>query len=230
MEFLKGGSNLRKGNAEMCASGAEHVTFKDVYPPGGSMSSVRRDAAVGTITLQWILFFLPSIARVLFRPTSPILAALQPKHPDKNTLQHPHTTAITHKHVLSHTTKQCFLPSTGEGSSEPYSKKILKALKVCSRYHPSICKMKWVKPQKYYFHSKTNQMHKCIKFILFWNDTLHVSDGLSVQHQQFKTVHTATGICQTDTAVCLLAGTRWNSSWQADVESWTADDGRKDHP
>jgi hypothetical protein len=50
------------------------------------MSSVRRDAAVGTITLQWILFFLPSIARVLFRPTSPILAALQPKHPDKKTL------------------------------------------------------------------------------------------------------------------------------------------------
>ena len=56
-----------------------------------------------------------------------------------------------------------------------------------------------------YFYSKTNKMHQCIKFILFWNDTLHVSDGLSVHHQQFKTVHTATGICQTDTAVCLLA-------------------------
>jgi len=80
-KFLKGGSNLREGNAEMCASAVEHV-----YSPGGSMSSVRRDAAVGTITLQWILFFLPSIARVLFRPTRPILAALQPKHPDKNTL------------------------------------------------------------------------------------------------------------------------------------------------
>ena len=38
-----------------------------------------------------------------------------------------------------------------------------------------------------------------------WSNTLHVSDGLSVHHQQFKTVHTATGICQTDTAVCLLA-------------------------
>jgi hypothetical protein len=49
-------------------------------------------------------------------------------------------------------------------------------------------------------------MHQYIKFILFWNDTLHVSDGLSVHHQEFKTVHTATGICQTDTAVCLLAG------------------------
>jgi len=48
-------------------------------------------------------------------------------------------------------------------------------------------------------------MHQCIKFILFWNDTLYVLDGLSIHHQQFKTVHTATGICQTDTAVCLLA-------------------------
>jgi len=49
-----------------------------------------------------------------------------------------------------------------------------------------------------YFYSKANQMHPSIKFILFWNNTLHVSDGLSVHHQQFETVHTATGICQTD--------------------------------
>jgi len=34
-----------------------------------------------------------------------------------------------------------------------------------------------------------------------WSNTLHVSDGLSVHHQEFKTVRTATGICQTDTAV-----------------------------
>ena len=47
-----------------------------------------------------------------------------------------------------------------------------------------------------YFYSKTNYMHQCIKFILFWNDTPHVSDGLSVHHQDFKTVHSATGICQ----------------------------------
>jgi len=53
-------------------------------------------------------------------------------------------------------------------------------------------------------------MYQCINFILFWNDTLHISDGLSVlsvRHQEFKTVHTATSICQTGTAVCLLAGT-----------------------
>jgi len=48
-------------------------------------------------------------------------------------------------------------------------------------------------------------MHQCIKFILFWNYILHVSDGLSVHHQEFKTVRTATCICQTDTADCLLA-------------------------
>jgi len=48
-------------------------------------------------------------------------------------------------------------------------------------------------------------MHQNIIFILFWNETVHVSDGPSVHHQEFKTVHTATGICQTDTAVCLLA-------------------------
>ena len=56
-----------------------------------------------------------------------------------------------------------------------------------------------------HFYSKTNQMHQYIKFILFWDDTLHISDGLSVHHQEFRTVHTATGICQTEAAVCLLA-------------------------
>ena len=50
-----------------------------------------------------------------------------------------------------------------------------------------------------------NTLHQWLKFILFWSNTLHVSDGFSVHHQELKTVHTATGICQTDTAVCLLA-------------------------
>jgi len=57
-------------------------------------------------------------------------------------------------------------------------------------------------------YSKTNKMDRCIKFILFWNDTLHVSDGLSVHRQEFKNVHTTTGICQTDrqmpVAVCTV--------------------------
>ena len=41
-----------------------------------------------------------------------------------------------------------------------------------------------------------------------WSNTLHVSDGLSVGHQEFKTVHTATGMCQPDTADCLIASSR----------------------
>ena len=40
-------------------------------------------------------------------------------------------------------------------------------------------------------------------------NTVHVSGGLSVHYQEFKTVYTATGICQTDTVaylfdICLL--------------------------
>jgi hypothetical protein len=35
---------------------------------------------------------------------------------------------------------------------------------------------------------------------LFLQDTVHVPDGLSVHHQELKTVHTATGICQAGTA------------------------------
>jgi len=52
---------------------------------------------------------------------------------------------------------------------------------------------------------KSNQMHHLLKFILFWNNTVHVSDGLSVHHQEFKTVHSATSVCQTGTSVCWLA-------------------------
>ena len=51
-------------------------------------------------------------------------------------------------------------------------------------------------------------MHQ-VYFILEWHSTCF---WWSFNHQEFKTAHTATGICQTDTAVCLLAGTRWNCS------------------
>jgi hypothetical protein len=60
------------------------------------------------------------------------------------------------------------------------------------------------------FYSKTNKMHQFLKFILFCSSILHVSDSLSVHHRESKTVHAASGICQTDSADCLLAGTRWN--------------------
>jgi len=43
-------------------------------------------------------------------------------------------------------------------------------------------------------YSKINEMHQFLKFILFWISTLHVSDGLSVNHQKSKTVHTASSI------------------------------------
>jgi len=32
-------------------------------------------------------------------------------------------------------------------------------------------------------------MHQFLKFILFWNNTLHVSDGLSFHDQEFKTTY-----------------------------------------
>jgi len=37
---------------------------------------------------------------------------------------------------------------------------------------------------------------------LFLSDAVHVSDGFSVHHQDLKTAHTASGICQTNTATC----------------------------
>ena len=72
-----------------------------------------------------------------------------------------------------------------------------------------------------YFCSKTNKIHHSNKFILFWNDTLHVSDGLSV-HQGFKIVHlsnrycrllaskqTAVSVWQIPVAVCTILNSWW---------------------
>jgi len=53
-------------------------------------------------------------------------------------------------------------------------------------------------------------MHQFLKLILFCGSTLHVSDGFSVHHQESKTVHTESGICQTDSADCLLSGSLQN--------------------
>jgi hypothetical protein len=50
---------------------------------------------------------------------------------------------------------------------------------------------------------------RCTNVLFYFGMTLHVSDGLSAHHLEFKTVHTATGICQTDTAVCRVLNSRW---------------------
>jgi hypothetical protein len=59
-----------------------------------------------------------------------------------------------------------------------------------------------------HYYSKTNQ---CTSFSndLFLHDTLHISDGLSVHHQEFKTVRTATGIRQ----ICALKSTAYLSKF-----------------
>ena len=58
------------------------------------------------------------------------------------------------------------------------------------------------------FYSKINQMHNISNFILFWN-TLRISDGLSVHHQESKTVHTASGIWSCRFCGCILF---WNNT------------------
>jgi hypothetical protein len=53
-------------------------------------------------------------------------------------------------------------------------------------------------------------MHQFLKSILFFRGTVHVSDGLSIHYQEAKIVHTASGVCQTDSADCLLASSQQN--------------------
>jgi hypothetical protein len=49
---------------------------------------------------------------------------------------------------------------------------------------------------------------RCTHFSNLLNITLHVSDGLSVHHQEFKTVNTPSGICHTGSvAACKQAAT-----------------------
>ena len=50
---------------------------ENIFLPGGKISSVSLDVAIGTITLHLIPLRSPSIANVLLRPISPHLAALE---------------------------------------------------------------------------------------------------------------------------------------------------------
>jgi hypothetical protein len=49
-----------------------------------------------------------------------------------------------------------------------------------------------------------------ISEIYFWNRTPHVSGKFSVHHQEPSTVYTATGVCHTGYADCLLANSQHN--------------------
>jgi hypothetical protein len=53
-------------------------------------------------------------------------------------------------------------------------------------------------------------MYYFSNLILIWYINLHVSDRFTVHHQESSTVYTATGICHTGFAVCVLAESRWN--------------------
>ena len=79
------------------------------------------------------------------------------------------------------------------------------------------------------------------QIILFWNYTLHVSDGLSVHHQELKTVHTATG--HMSNRYCCLLASGYEKELMASrqqylfdiclllyVQSCAPEDGRKDRP
>jgi hypothetical protein len=48
----------------------------------------------------------------------------------------------------------------------------------------------------YVFLSMTNKMQRCIILFIIVND-LHVSSGFSAHHQELKSVHAESGICQT---------------------------------
>ena len=102
----------------------------------------------------------------------------------------------------------------------------------CPHSTPSLIYIPIVKPTRY----------TSFTYLLILSNILHVSDGLCAHHQELKTVHTATGICQTATATFLVAGTKWNTSFPATkkvaVAVWhipvavctvlTPDDGHKD--
>jgi hypothetical protein len=63
-------------------------------------------------------------------------------------------------------------------------------------------------------------MHQFLKFISFWTNTIHVSDCLSIHHQEFELVHTARGIIIIIFINCKWVDTRWqcDTRWQWDVK------------
>ena len=72
-----------------------------------------------------------------------------------------------------------------------------------------------------------NQRDALISQIYFWNRTLHVSDRFCVHHQESSTVYTATGICHTGYADCLVASSQHNLYVLLCVQYWTPVDGQR---
>jgi len=60
-----------------------------------------------------------------------------------------------------------------------------------------------------YSYNKTNEMHLFLKFI-FGIELCMFRTGFSVHHQESSTVYTATAVCCTGFADCLLVGSGWN--------------------
>ena len=59
------------------------------------------------------------------------------------------------------------------------------------------------------FLSMTNKMQRCVILFIIVN-AVHVSSGFSAHHQELKSVHAASGICQTH-LLLLLAWMSWKS-------------------
>ena len=79
-----------------------------------------------------------------------------------------------------------------------------------------------------------NQREALISQIYFWNRSLHVSDSISVHHQESNTVHTAIAICHTGYCWLLasgilipLASSQYNLYVLLCVQCYTADDGQR---
>jgi len=69
--------------------------------------------------------------------------------------------------------------------------------------------------------------------VSLWHMPVAVCTVFNVHHQELKTIHTATGICQTDTVVCLLTSRQqylFDICLLQYVQSLTPDDGRKGRP
>jgi len=97
----------------------------------------------------------------------------------------------------------CFLVVTSLSLSLNLSLTVTSLLLCLFQFLYSILVRKWPEILTFigpciviYFYIKTNQMHN-ISNLFYFGTKLHVSDGLSVHHQESMTIHTASGICHT---------------------------------